>query len=90
MSPPSDENEARKLLPIVGIMLGTLALIVVFVILLYGLYVWLGPWVASAIVLLLIAAGFYGGARLWRRLGPEIVPPEDTQNEESGDIKPET
>jgi hypothetical protein len=90
MNTPSDESEPRKLLPIVGIMLGTLALIVVFVILLYGLYVWLGPWVASAIVLLLIVAAFYGGARLWRRLGPEIDPPEDTQDADAANINPET
>ena len=81
MNKSSKEKESPDLLTIVGIMFGTLALIVLFVILLYVLYVWLGPWVASAIVLLLIVAGFYGGARLWRRLGPEISPSEDNHDE---------
>ncbi|MGC9400377.1 MAG: hypothetical protein ACP5HM_14750 [Anaerolineae bacterium] len=68
--PPN--NKSPDFLPILGIVLGTLVFIVAFVLLLYVLYTWLGPWGASIVLVLLLGVVFYGGLRLWQRMGEEI------------------
>ena len=77
--PNDNGNGAPSFLTLLAILLGTLVFIVLFVLLLYALYVWLGPWIASILVVLLLAASFYAAYRFfWQRLGQESPTDDET------------
>jgi len=72
-------NISASFLPLLGIILGTVIFIIAFVLLLYAMYVWLGPWIASILVVLLLAASFYAAYRFfWQRLGQESPTDDET------------
>lgn len=79
-----DDNgrESPKVLPLLGIMLGTLVFIAAFVLLLYTLYVWLGPWIATFLLVDLVAASFYAAYRLfWRGQDQAEEPPTEDETD---------